>query len=76
MRTLRKIPSRLPTYPVLVREAYRYYAIWTGRNWFGHVMGVHRFWHVETPSTPRETFETKAAAIAEAEHRALRAEGK
>jgi len=75
MRILRKVPKRLPSKAVLIREAKHEYAIWSGRSWFGSVSRLGKFWSVSSPLSPSETFETLSGAMEEAESRALYAEG-
>jgi hypothetical protein len=76
MRTFRRVPKRLPSEPALIRECRGGYAIWTGRNWHGSVDKVYHGWAITTPMCPVEVLSTFEGAMAEAESRALRAEGK
>jgi hypothetical protein len=76
-RRYRKVPKRLPECPALVREAKSHYAIWTGKNWAGHVYAgsIRRLWIVQTKLSPEETYETMQGALDAAYDAAVRFEG-
>lgn len=82
MKTLNRIPTRLPAEPVFIRETKGHYAIWTGRSWFGSISQTFgrswepQCWMLTTPGSPCEVFRTLDGAKQEAEHRANRAEGR
>jgi hypothetical protein len=72
-----KLPDvGLPKVPALILESAQEYGIWTGRNWHGHIYKHGRYWVVNTPGSCEDSFRTFNDARTEAEHRALRAEGR
>jgi hypothetical protein len=76
MLRISKLPERMPKRPALIRTSAMAYDIWTGRSFFGSVYKHGRWWIVNTLGSCEESLRFFNDARAEAEHRAIRAEGR